>query len=45
MAEWIEDSKDVGDEFREVNKRIQGEAQEHVEDSCDYLKGNNEETD
>ena len=25
MAEWIEDSKDVGDEFREVNKRIQGE--------------------
>ena len=33
MAEWIEEAKTIGDEFKEVNKRIREEQEESVKDS------------
>ena len=33
MVEWIEEAKTIGDEFKEVNKRIREEQEESVKDS------------
>lgn len=38
MAEWIEDAENIGEEFSEAQKRIQGESQEHVKETLDYLE-------
>lgn len=42
MAEWIEEQDNINDELAAVNKRIQGQFEESVETSKQYLKESKE---
>lgn len=44
MAEWLGEQETTNDELKEVNERIKGEFEQHVQDSVEYLKGDNGES-